>query len=156
MQATPFPSLTSSLRSCSCRCGSLGACGEWPGAGAASQPAVAAAVAAAEGDWAVSDVGALAPQLAGKAAVPYHQWRLRVLAPLHPACMWQITTWLEPWHASNVNRLEASVYTWLHMESGAVLGFLRLLWTLQTPQHKLPLHQTTEQEKSADPIFMVM
>jgi hypothetical protein len=46
----------------------------WPGAGAAAQPAVAA-------------VGARAPQLAVQAAVPSHQCRLRVLVPLHPACM---------------------------------------------------------------------
>jgi exonuclease VII large subunit len=67
----------------------------WPGAGAASQPAVAAAVAGAEGDWAVADVGARAPQLAVEAAVPSHQWRLRVMAPLDKKCMRQITEWLE-------------------------------------------------------------
>jgi hypothetical protein len=102
MRATRFPSLTSSSRSC--RCGSLVHVG-WPGAGAASQPAVAAAAAGAEGDRAMADVGARAPQLAVEAAVPSHQWRLRVLAPLHPACMWQITAWLELPRVSNTNRL---------------------------------------------------
>jgi hypothetical protein len=76
----------------------------WPGAGAAAQPAMAAAVAGAEGDWAVADVGARAPQLAVEAAVPSHQCRLRVLAPLHPACMWQIRAWLDLQHVSNVNQ----------------------------------------------------
>jgi hypothetical protein len=64
----------------------------WPGAGAAAQPAVAA-------------VGARAPQLAVEAAVPSHQCRVRVLAPLHPACMWQIRAWLDLQHVSNVNPL---------------------------------------------------
>jgi hypothetical protein len=73
----------------------------WGGQG----PAVAAALAGAEGDWAVADVGARAPQLAVEAAVPSHHWRLRVMAPLHPACMWQIRAWLDLQHVSNVNPL---------------------------------------------------
>jgi hypothetical protein len=82
----------------------------WPGAGAALQPAVASVVAGAwmagaEEDCTVADVGARAPQLAVEAAVPSHQWRLQVLASLHPACMWQITAQLELQHVSNANRL---------------------------------------------------
>jgi hypothetical protein len=106
-RAAPFPSLASSSRSCSCRCVSLGTCGLARGcSGFAANCGCFgcwAWMAGEEEDWAVADVGA--PQMAVEAVVPSHQWRLRVLAPLHPACMWQITAWLELQHVSNASPL---------------------------------------------------
>jgi hypothetical protein len=116
-------------------------------------------MAGAEGDWAVADVGAQPPQLAVKAAVPSHQWRLRVLAPLPPACMWQITAWLELHYSMypilidyNLPYLLGSIWS-----SGPCLAFEASTDSVDTSaQATLAPHQTTEQEESADTLFMVM
>jgi hypothetical protein len=130
----------------------------WPGAGAATQ---SAAVAGAEGDWAVADVGARAPQLAVEAAVPSHQWRLWVLAPLHPACIlhacgksehcWTYSMYPMLIHYNLPYSILGSIWS-----PGQCLAFEASTELAETSaQAAFAPHQTTEQEASAD-IFMVM
>jgi hypothetical protein len=131
----------------------------WPGAGAAAQPAVAAAVAGAEGDWAVADVGARAPQLAVEAAVPEYGttgvcgcWRPFILH----ACGKSEHGWTYSMcpmliHYNLPYSIPLSIWS-----PGQCLAFEASTDPAETSaQDALAPHQTTDQEASAD-FFMVM